>query len=164
MEPGSEVSIRNEFRPGDLGSLVSLHGRLYGAECGWDHTFEAYVAGPLAQFALAQGARDRIWIVERHGVVAGSIAIVELKKKVAQLRWFLLEPGLRGRGLGKRLLEEAIGFSRHCGYLRIELWTASNLAAAAHLYRSAGFELVREITHPLWGRSVTEQQYELRIT
>ncbi len=161
--PLKDVCIRTELRPGDLGWLIYLHGTLYAAECGWDHTFEAYVAGPMAQFALTQSPRDRIWIVERQGQVAGSIAIVELKKKVAQLRWFLLHPRLRGHGLGKRLIEEAVSFSRKSGYERIELWTTRNLPTAAHLYRSTGFELVRELTHRLWGQTVTEQQYDLQL-
>ncbi len=157
------VSIRNDLLAGDLGWLIHLHGTLYAAECGWDRTFEAYVAAPLAQFALTEDPRNRIWVVEHRGRVAGSIAIAGLSKKVAQLRWFLLHPRLRGQGLGKRLLAQAISFSRQSSYARIELWTTSNLRTAAHLYQAAGFELTREITHPLWGGIVTEQQYELRL-
>ncbi len=161
--PLKDLGIRNVLRPGDLGLLIHLHGTLYAAECGWDHTFEAYVAGPLAQFARTQGSRDCIWLVDHRERLAGSIAIVELKKRVAQLRWFLLAPHLRGQGLGKQLLQEAVSFSRKSGYARIELWTARNLTTAAHLYRSCGFELTRELTHPLWGQVVTEQRYELRL-
>ncbi len=158
-----EISIRHQLRPGDLGSLIRLHGLLYAAECGWDYTFEAYVAGPLAEFALAVSPRNRIWIVQQRDEVAGSIAVAEVKKKVAQLRWFLLRPDLRGQGLGKELLREAVAFSRNSGYTQIELWTARNLGTAAHLYASAGFELTREITRSLWGQTVTEQKYELRL-
>lgn len=43
---------------------------MYAAEFGWDHTFEAYVAGPLAEFAKSHNDRERIWIVERDGKVA----------------------------------------------------------------------------------------------
>ena len=34
------------------------------AEHGFDHTFEAYVAGPLAEFALRASPRERIWIAD----------------------------------------------------------------------------------------------------
>jgi hypothetical protein len=47
------VTIRTTLRPGDIGYVTYLHGTLYAAEYGWDHTFEAYVAGPLAEFAKA---------------------------------------------------------------------------------------------------------------
>ncbi len=63
---------------------------MYAAEYDWDHTFEAYVAGPLARFAQSQSPRERIWIVEKGGRVAGSLAIVEASHDEAQLRWLLL--------------------------------------------------------------------------
>jgi N-acetylglutamate synthase-like GNAT family acetyltransferase len=112
---------------------------------------------------MTRSPRDSIWVVEHQGQVAGSIAIVEVKKKLAQLRWFLLHPRLRGQGIGKQLLQDAISFSRQSGYGQIELWTTRNLTTASHLYRSAGFELTREITHPLWGQIVAEQRYDLRL-
>jgi hypothetical protein len=45
-----DITIRCTLRPGDIGYVTYLHGSLYAAEYGWDHTFEAYVAGPLAEF------------------------------------------------------------------------------------------------------------------
>ena len=154
------VTVRHEILPGDIGSLVSLHGTLYAREYGWDHSFEAYVAAPLAEFAVSRSDRERIWIVEREGVVAGSIAIVGSSADTAQLRWFLLHPSVRGRGLGKHLLDEAIGFCRDEHYRTVFLWTVKDLAAAAHLYLASGFHLTLERTHQLWGKTVTEQRYE----
>ena len=95
------MSIRNQLRPGDIGYIVYLHGVIYAQEYGWDYTFETYVAAPLAEFAKAPGARERIWIVEKDGQVAGSVAIVEVSEKEAQLRWMLLTADLRGYGLGR---------------------------------------------------------------
>jgi hypothetical protein len=54
------VKIRNELRPGDIGYIVYLHGTLYAKEQGWDYTFEAYVAEPLAAFVKSSGNRQRI--------------------------------------------------------------------------------------------------------
>jgi hypothetical protein len=69
------ISIRHDLKPGDIGYLIYLHGTLYGQEYGWDHTFEAYVAGPLAEFAKAHSDCERIWIVERDEVIVGSVAM-----------------------------------------------------------------------------------------
>src|SRR5215472_7259139 len=44
------VTVRTYLKPGDIGAIVSLHGILYAGEYGFDPTFEAYVAGPLAEF------------------------------------------------------------------------------------------------------------------
>ncbi len=157
------TTIRQEMKPGDIGYLTYLHGILYAREYGWDHTFEAYVAEPLSQFAKSPNARERIWIVEQGGRVSGSIAIVQASREEAQLRWLLLHPDLRGSGLGKILIEEAINFSRKREYKRISLWTVSALEAAAGLYRAKGFRLAEEKTHELWGAPLTEQRYTLEL-
>jgi len=157
------VSIRRELKPGDIGYLTYLHGTLYATECGWDHTFEAYVAGPLSEFAKSHTAREQIWLVEKEGTLAGSIAIVQAAQESAQLRWLLLHPDLRGYGLGRILMEEAIRFCRKHGYRSIFLWTESRLTAAANLYRATGFQLTEEKTHELWGTVVTEQRYDLKL-
>ena len=159
-----DITIRSTLRPGDIGYVTYLHGTLYAAEYGWDHTFEAYVAGPLAEFGKSHNDRERIWIVEKDGNVAGSIAIVEASTDEAQLRWLLLHPSLRGQGVGRVLIEQAIGFCRESHYSRVFLWTESALTAAASLYASSGFRLTEENTHELWGSVVTEQRYELILS
>jgi N-acetylglutamate synthase-like GNAT family acetyltransferase len=157
------VTLRTSLRPGDIGSLIHLHGVLYAREYGFDPTFEAYVAGPLAEFVRAASARERLWIAERDGRIVGCVAIVAAAEQVAQLRWFLVDPGTRGAGLGKRLLHEAIAFARASGYKTIILWTVSALTAAAHLYRAAGFRKVEEKPGHVWGVDVVEERYEMEL-
>jgi GNAT superfamily N-acetyltransferase len=155
----ADIALRHELKPGDLGSIVHLHGTLYAREYGFDPTFEAYVAGPLAQFVLTRTERDRLWIAERDECLIGCIAIVGVSEKEAQLRWFLADPSARGCGLGKRLLQEAMTFCRERGYDSVFLWTVSALTAAARLYRSAGFRKVEEKAGERWGVAVIEEKY-----
>jgi hypothetical protein len=86
------------MRPGDLGAITRWHGELYSREFGFDETFEAYVAVALRQFVLSHHDGDRLWIAESDQKIVGSIAIVGAKTLDAQLRWFLVETALRGRG------------------------------------------------------------------
>ena len=160
---GNGITVRHELRPGDIGYLIYLHGVLYAAEQGWDHTFEAYVAGPVGEFGKSQSDRERIWIIEKDGAIVGSIAIVESSKEEAQLRWFLLHPSIRGKGIGRRLVGEALSFCRECGYSKVFLLTEGALQAAAKLYLDAGFVLTEELRHEIWGAMVTEQRYELQL-
>jgi GNAT superfamily N-acetyltransferase len=159
----ANIKIRHDFRPGDIGIITCLHGIVYAKEYGWDHTIEAYVAPPLARFAVSQTDRERIWIVESGGEAAGSIAIVENSKTEAQLRWLILRQDVRGLGIGRLLVEEAIAYCKDCGYASVFLWTVRGLEAAAHLYESAGFELTEEKTHKIWGAELTEQRFDLNL-
>lgn len=158
------IEIRTTLKPGDTGAVVRLHGLLYAREYGFDHTFEAYVAAPLARFVQSPAPNERIWIADDDGALAGCVAIVAHSPGVAQLRWFLVDPSSRGTGLGRRLLANAIEFSRQCGYHTITLWTVKGLPAAAHLYQRAGFATVEVAEEKiLWGVRLVEERQELRL-
>ncbi len=158
-----QIDIRHQFRPGDVGRIVYLHGTYYARTYGWDHTFEAYVAVPLGEFAKRKHDRERIWLVDSDGELNGSIAIVEANPEEAQLRWLLLMPEVRGRGIGKRLVHEAIEFAQSRHYSSIFLWTVDGLPESAALYRAAGFRLTEEHPRTLWGANVDEQRFDLSL-
>jgi N-acetylglutamate synthase-like GNAT family acetyltransferase len=157
------VAIRTDLRPGDLGMIVHLHGSVYATERGFDPTFEAYVAEPLAEFVRSHTDRERLWIAERGGRIVGCVAIVAAAPQVAQLRWYLVVPDARGSGLGTRLLTTAVAFSRVCGYESVILWTENALEGAARLYRKAGFLKVEERPGRVWGVDLVEAKYELHL-
>jgi N-acetylglutamate synthase-like GNAT family acetyltransferase len=154
------VRIRTGLQPGDVDSIIRLHGRFYAEEYGFDCSFEPYVAGPLSDFALKRHKRERIWIVEHDGTVSGSVAIVEHTHREAQLRWLILHPDMRGHGLGRKLVQGAVSFCQECGYSKIFLWTVDFLDAARGIYESEGFVLTNEKKHRIWGVTLTEQRYE----
>src|SRR5262249_32953887 len=150
-QQSSEVLLR-AHRPGDLGWVVQAHGELYAREYGWGERFEALGAGIVSGFVERLGARgSRGWIAELDGERVGSVFVVPASKTLAKLRLLLVDPRARGRGLGRRLVEEAIEFARARGYTRLVLWTQSNLAAARSIYRGCGFELRKREPHAAFG-------------
>lgn len=157
------VSVHTLLAPGDVETIVKRHGAIYAKEHGFDASFEAYVAGPLAEFARRGSDRERMWVAECGGQFVGCIAIVAASEQVAQLRWFLVDPAARGLGLGTKLLDETVAFCRACGYESIILWTVGALATAASLYRAAGFQKVETAAARHWGVDVEEEKYELRL-
>ena len=162
----TEPKIRRELRPGDLGEIVRHHGRMYLAQYGLDSSFEAKVAASVAAAGKRgfPGDREGIWIVERDGEHAGSIGLTDEGDGMAMLRWVVLDPELRGRGLGRRLVEEVVAFAESAGFERIALETFSDLTTAARIYRSVGFCVEWEQRGPRWGRDdVTYQRYELEL-
>jgi len=163
--PGSESQITlRSHRPGDMGWVVHAHGRLYFEERGWDERFEALVAGIAKDFIeRLDPSRERCWIAEMDGEPVGCAFAVEQSRSVAKLRLLLVEPKARGRGLGKRLVEECIAFARAKGYRRLVLWTQSNLAAARAIYRKTGFRKIKEEKHASFGVRLTGEYWELRL-
>jgi ribosomal protein S18 acetylase RimI-like enzyme len=156
--------IRSSFRPGDIGWITYLHGVLYAQEYGWDHTFDGYLAEGLARFALSFDARkDCLWIAEKDEEIVGFIAIAGHSDSEAQLRWFLVHPSQRLRGLGRLLLNKALDFCREHTFSSVFLWTVSDLKVAARLYRSVGFRKTNEKKHHIWGKTLTEEMYELAL-
>src|ERR671934_1629841 len=133
MDP---LSIRRELRPGDLGAIIEHHGRVYAREYGLDTGMEAHVAAAVARAALRgfPSESEAIWIVEREGRHAGSLAMTDEGDGVACIRFFVLDSDLRGSGLGTRLLDELLDEARANGFEKAVLETFSDLTAAAHLY------------------------------
>lgn len=158
--------VRRERRAGDLEAIVELHRRLYLPVYGLDESFVAGVEAGIREAAARgwPGAGEGIWMVEADGVAAGALALTDQGSGEARLRWVVLAPELRGRGLGRRLVTEAVELARDSGYERLTLETFSELSAAAAIYRSLGFEVVSERTAPKWGRAeLTYQRYELGL-
>jgi DNA-binding MarR family transcriptional regulator/GNAT superfamily N-acetyltransferase len=147
-------------RPGDLGWIVQAHGRLYAEQYGWDDSFEALVAGIVADYARDHDPRrEAAWIAEVDGEPAGCVLCVGREDDVAQLRLLLVEPRARGRGIGGRLIEECLRFAQRAGYARITLWTNDVLHEARRLYERAGFELVESAPHHSFGHDLVEQTW-----
>lgn len=169
MNPLEDVSsssdlnfaLRSDLRPGDLGTLVSLHGAIYARECGFDSTFEAHIARHLGEFAQERTDCDRLWIAERQGCLVGSIAVVGCSGRDSQLCWLLVEPSARSVGLGRRLLQTAVAFCCRCRYEYVFLKSFSVLTAASQLFQSIGFQKVEQRPSECWGVAVIEEWYAL---
>lgn len=161
--PTPVVTLRSH-RPGDMGWVIAAHGRIYAAEFGWDHTFEAMVADIAAAFLRDFDPEwEHCWMAEIDGVPVGSVTVVRKSPEEAQLHLLIIDPSARGLRLGERMVEECIRFATAKGYGKLVLWTNDSLHAARRIYQKAGFRLVEEEPHHSFGVDLVGQNWELDL-
>lgn len=158
--------IYGGYRPGVIGKITEIHGSYYAENWGFDISFEAQVGRELSEFLRDFRVGRDFFRTSRAGDhFAGSIAIdgKEAGSKGARLRWFIVAPEFQRRGIGRRLILEAVDFCRKARYGRIYLWTFKGLDGARCLYESEGFQLTEEHDIRQWGNSITEQMFSLDL-
>jgi GNAT superfamily N-acetyltransferase len=159
------ISIKRSLGDGDADAIVALHDRVYRADWDRNDEFVAAVARSVASARAAgwPGSGGAVWLVELDGRLAGSLGLTDEGAGVGHVRWFVFEPELRGRGLGRSLLEELLADARAAGMQRLELETFSALSTAARLYRAAGFEVISARERDDWGPPISYQHYRLEL-
>ena len=160
------MTIVEGYHPGAIGQAVAMHARYYARAVGFGRYFEQKVAGELAEFA---GRLDRpangLWLALQGDAIVGTVVIdgEDLGPGTAHLRWFIVEDGRRGAGIGRALLTAAVAFCDRQGFAEIHLWTFKGLDAARRLYEAHGFALAAEAVGRQWGTEVVEQKFVRRV-
>jgi DNA-binding MarR family transcriptional regulator/RimJ/RimL family protein N-acetyltransferase len=157
-----QFTIAEGYQTGMIGDIASMHARTHGHIIGMGPTFESVVSRAMAEFMTRVGKpMNNSWSVLDNGAVIGSITIdgEDLGNNIAHLRWFILSERLRGKGVGRALLQKALDHSDNLGFDEIHLWTLKGLDAARVLYEKNGFTLAEEYVGDQWGKAVTEQKF-----
>jgi putative acetyltransferase len=74
------------------------------------------------------------------GNLLGTVGVYPLDDETCELRKMYFAPALRGRGMGRQLLERTVSHARRLGFKRMTLETASVLERAIKLYTRFGFK------------------------
>lgn len=160
--PAEPVRIVFGYRPGLAARVTEMHALYYFRGWGFGRRFESVVASGLAEFCdRLDHSANQIWAAVQNGRVVGSVAVdgEDLGEGRAHLRWFMVDDGLRGGGVGRLLLRTALDFIDGAGFAETALWTFAGLDAARHLYEANGFILAEERNGDQWGGEVTEQKF-----
>jgi GNAT superfamily N-acetyltransferase len=158
------ITVRS-FKETDVEFVISRQLKLYESEYGFSsEIWKAYLTGGVNNFVdQFDDQRDCMFILENDRVPSGCIAITHVDEATAQLRFFFLEPEMRGLGAGHKLLDIAIDFCKEKKYENIFLWTFSTLDAARHLYGSKGFRITETKENNDWGEKVLEERWVLNL-
>lgn len=156
--------ILRDPEPGDFGWIIHRHGVLYTEEQNWDASFEGVVAEIMAEYLKNYNPkRERAWIAEHAGAVAGSIFVTEGDQDTAKLRMLYVEPTARGLGIGARLVSECIKFARQKDYKRLTLWTHSVQESAGKIYQTQGFEMINDTEMDVFGQTLKRQNWQIEL-
>ena len=164
LSDANDVITIRPFKQSDIEYVISRHKTLYYAERHLSGTFSSYVDEIVYDFVERfQPETDCLNILECNGVPAGSIAIKRAGEDTAQLRFFMLEPEMRRRGYGNRLMDMALDFCRSRNYKKVFLLTITAQVIARHVYETHGFYKVSSAEKSEWGEGVIEECWELDL-
>lgn len=153
------------YREEDISYVIDRQLSLYESERHFtSDVWKNYLMqGVIALVEKFDPKKDCMFILECDHSPAGCVAITHAKDQVAQLRYFFLEPELRGLGVGTDLLHKALDFCREKKYSHVFLWTVSAQETARKLYKKAGFEITETSENENWGIPVLEEKWDLDL-
>jgi ribosomal-protein-alanine N-acetyltransferase len=91
--------------------------------------------------SLLRSATNRVTVADDDGLVVGYTVVVRAADE-GELANIAVAPERRGRGVGRRLLADALTRASADAVSAVYLEVRESNAAARHLYESAGFEAI----------------------
>lgn len=101
----NDIQIRTSLVPGDIGTVIQMHGSMYNDEKHYGVGFEVYVAEGLCEFYRQyDSAKDRVWVAEHNHRITTN----ELPAAAALYRKFGFEvvEEKPSTGFGKPVIEQ----------------------------------------------------------
>jgi len=91
--------------------------------------------------------RGAFWIVrDDDGRVVGSVGVDRIDERTAELHRLYVDATLRGRGIGRTLVETVLDWARQQQLARVVLWSDTRFENSHRLYRRLGFAQLGERT------------------
>jgi GNAT superfamily N-acetyltransferase len=132
----------------DLDTMVNLLGLLFEQEA--DFAVDPVRQRAGLELLLGDQVRGQLFVAIGDGRVIGMLsALTTVSTAEGGLAGWIedvvVEPAYRGRGIGSRLLDHAVGWARSVGIRRLSLLTDADNARALALYEQHGFARSRMV-------------------
>jgi len=92
---------------------------------------------------FADDGYSGFWIAECQNEIVGMVGVQRTSQDAAEIRRLRVAPSMRRKGIGTRLMEEALSFCKHHGYLKVALDVRIDRGPAIALFEKFGFTLGR---------------------
>lgn len=165
----SMITIEQGYRPGIMGRMLEMQMVFYSKAFGIGLELETELAVEMADLMKRlDRPRNGAWsAVERIGSQKNIVGTVFLDgdgmgERTARVRCFVVDEKLRGRGVGRKLVEALMDFVRNSDLDEVFLWTSASLRAARRLYAQAGFVQVLEVDKCDWNVPMKHIKYVWR--
>ena len=108
------------------------------------YTDEAFAhTTPPAEVISGRFGEGPIWVARLNGQIVGTVSGVPETQRY-YVRSMAVDPKYQGFGIGKKLLEALEADAESRGYKVIYLYTTYSLQSAVKLYKSCGYQWVRD--------------------
>ncbi len=146
----------------DVPAVIHLIGRVFD-EYGLLFDPAAEVPDLVAFARHYTGFRGAFFVVRDAGRVVGSVGVERLDASTAELHRLYLDPPLRGRGLGRTLVETILNWCRTERIGQLVLWSDTRFDRAHVLYERLAFHRTGERALPGDINQTREYRYERTV-
>jgi putative acetyltransferase len=134
----AQLEVR-AIEPRDVPEVLALVAEVlaeFGLEFGKGSPTDAELHGLPISYTSQGGA---FWIARLGGTLLGTCGVFPVEPATYELRKMYLRPTSRGLGVGKRLLDVAVSWTRAQGGRRMVLDTIEAMTRAIAFYEANGF-------------------------
>ena len=158
----SRAIVIEPARAADAHAVIDLIGRVFAEyDFIWDPATEVPDLFDLEQ--RYAGDAGGFWVARLDGRVVGSVGVERLADGRAELHRLYLDASLRGRGVGRALVEAVLDWCRAAGVPRLTLWSDTRFDRAHRLYEGMGFKKTGERELPDDPNDTREFGYERSV-
>ncbi len=128
------AAVRDLFRDGLLEGYVADNDT--GADM--ENIVEAY---------FSDEGQSALWVADYEQSIIGMVGVQKTAEHGAEIRRLRVRADFRRQGLGAKLVEQALTFCRHHGFLKVTLDVRIERGPAIALFEKFGFSLTRTREH-----------------
>lgn len=138
--------IIREIQPKDAAAMAAIVRQVI-LEVKIPTTGTAFEDRSLADLYTAyQRKGSKYFVVEDQGKVVGGAGIAPLEGgdgNICELQKMYFLPQARGKGLGRKLIEDCLTLAKSMGYAYCYIETMETMTAARNLYKKIGFKMLK---------------------